>query len=153
MRVISCGQIFSIGRAWTRMRLHNEQIACYLGQKGHGQRMPKNNSALIGGNVWPIPKIMRLICWHQIFGIFRAWTRMSSDREQVACYLVQKEPGHRIPKNICALIIYSVTNTWNYESDPLPSDFLHILRKDDNEFAWGMISWLFGAIRAWSQNA
>ena len=49
MRVICCNQIFSIFRAWTRTISHNEQVACYLGQKGHGHRMPKNISAQIGG--------------------------------------------------------------------------------------------------------
>ena len=98
MRVIGCGQIFGIYRAWTRTSSHEEWVACYLGWKGHGQRMPKNISALIGGGVWPIPEIMRVICCCQIFGIYRAWNWSSSHNEQVACYLGQKGHGHRMPK-------------------------------------------------------
>ena len=64
----------------------------------------KNNSALIGDSVCPIPEIKRVICCGQIFSICRAWTR-SSHNERVACYLVQKGHGHRIPKknNFCTI--------------------------------------------------
>ena len=191
--VICCCKIFGICRAWNRRSSHDEGVACYLGRKVPGHWMPKKIFCTNQGSVWPIPEIMRLICWHQIFGIFRAWTRMSSDGEQVACYLVQKEPGHRMPKNICALIIFSVWPipeimrvihcrqiffifwermimssheewlagylgqkghghrmpkkhfctkwgqcvkiTWNYESDPLRSDFWHKQSLEHDEFA------------------
>ena len=98
MRVICCGQIFGICRAWTRMSSPDEWVACCLGQKGHGHRMPKYISALIGGSAWPIPEIMRVIHCGQIFSICRAWTRKSSHNEWEACYLGRKGHGHRMPK-------------------------------------------------------
>ena len=137
MRVIPCRQIFGIFRAWSMVSPHEELVACSLGPKGHGHRMPKNISAQIGGSVWPIPEIMRVICCRQIFSICRAWTRTSSHNEHVACYLGRKGHGHRMPeKHFCTNRGQCVTNTWKYESDLLQSDFWHIQSLDKDVFAW-----------------
>ena len=108
MRVICCGQIFSICRAWTKESSHEKLVAGYYGRKSHGHRMPKNIFALIGCSVWPIPEIMRVICCGENFRICRAWTRMSSHDEREVCYKWGKGHGHRMPKNISALIRISV---------------------------------------------
>ena len=71
MRVICCGQIFSICRAWTRTSSHEEWVAGYLRRKGHSHTMPKNLSALIGAvcnqylKLWEWSVVVRFLAYSE----------------------------------------------------------------------------------------